>query len=143
MTILYLEALAAIVVSLSILMMIAWVVQQRTGNSGWVDTIWTFAVGLTGASSALWPVAGATPNPRQWLVAALVAIWSLRLGVHIAIRTAAITDDPRYAAFAKEWGVNSPRRMFVFLQNQGFGSIPLVFAIFVAAHFPDPGLRLQ
>jgi steroid 5-alpha reductase family enzyme len=143
MTISYLEALAAIAVSLSILMTMAWAVQQRTGNSGWVDTIWTFAVGLTGAGSALWPVAGASPNPRQWLVAALVAIWSLRLGVHIAIRTAGISDDPRYAAFAKEWGVNSARRMFVFLQNQALGSIPLVFAIFVAARFPLATLRAQ
>ena len=88
-------------------------------------------------------MAGAAPNPRQWLVAALVAVWSIRLGSHIALRTAAITDDPRYAAFAKEWGVNSPRRMFLFLQNQGFGSIPLVFSIFVAARFPQPGLRIQ
>jgi len=143
MTVLYLEALAAIAVSLSLLMAVAWAVQQRTGNSGWVDTIWTFAVGLTGAGSALWPVAGETLNPRQWLVAALVAIWSLRLGIHIAIRTAAITDDPRYAAFAGEWGVNSARRMFLFLQNQGFGSIPLVFAIFVAARFPSAALRTQ
>lgn len=143
MTILYLEALAAIAVSLSILMAGAWVVQQRTGNSGWVDTIWTFSLGLVGAGSALWPVAGAAPNARQWLVAALVAIWSVRLGSHIAARTAKITDDPRYAAFAKEWGVNSPKKMFWFLQNQGFGSIPLVFAIFVASRFPSDALRLQ
>ena len=143
MSILYFEALVAIAVSLSVLMAGAWAVQQRTGNSGWVDTIWTFSLGLTGAASALWPVAGAAPNPRQWLVAALVAVWSIRLGSHIALRTAAITDDPRYAAFAKEWGVNSPRRMFLFLQNQGFGSIPLVFSIFVAARFPQPGLRIQ
>ena len=143
MIILYFEALAAIALSLSVLMAGAWMVQQRTGNSGWVDTIWTFAVGLVGAGSALWPVAGAAPNARQWLVAALVAIWSVRLGLHIAVRTAGITDDPRYAAFAREWGVDSPRRMFVFLQNQGFGSIPLVFAIFVAARFPHAALRFQ
>jgi steroid 5-alpha reductase family enzyme len=143
MTFLFFEALAAIAVSLSILMAFAWVVQQRSGNSGWVDTIWTFAVGLVGAGSALWPAGGAAPNARQWLVAALVAVWSLRLGSHIAIRTADITDDPRYAAFAKEWGVNSARRMFVFLQNQALGSIPLVFAIFVAARFPVDALRWQ
>src|SRR5882757_1204841 len=142
MTVVCLEALAAIAVSLAILMAFAWVVQQSSGNSGWVDTIWTFSLGLVGAGSALWPVAGAAPNARQWLVAGLVAIWSLRLGVHIAIRTAGITDDPRYAAFASEWGVDSPRKMFIFLQNQGFGSIPLVFAIFVAARFPGDGLRL-
>ena len=141
--VLYLWAIAAIALSLSALMAGAWVVQQRTGNSGWVDTIWTFSVGLVGAASALWPVAGSAPNARQWLVAALVTIWSLRLGLHIAVRTAGITDDPRYAAFAKEWGVDSPHRMFVFLQNQGFGSIPLVFAIFVAARFPSDLLRPQ
>jgi steroid 5-alpha reductase family enzyme len=143
MTVLYLWALAAIAVSLSILMAGAWVVQQRTGNSGWVDTIWTFSLGLVGAGSALCPVAGTTPNARQWLVAALVAVWSLRLGTHIAVRTAGTTDDPRYAAFAKEWGADSPRKMFLFLQNQGFASIPLVFAIFVAARFPGEALRLQ
>ena len=139
----YLEALAGIALSLSVLMTIAWLVQQRTGNSGWVDTIWTFSVGLVGAGSALWPIGGAAPNPRQWLVAALVAIWSLRLGLHIAARTAGISDDPRYAAFAGAWGVDAPRRMFVFLQNQGLGSIPLVFAIFVAARFPADTLRPQ
>jgi steroid 5-alpha reductase family enzyme len=143
MGVFYLEALAAIAVALSVLMAGAWAVQQRTGNSGWVDTIWTFSLGLVGAGSTLWPAGGAAPTTRQWLVAALVAIWSLRLGSHIAARTAKITDDPRYAAFAKEWGADSPRKMFVFLQNQGFGSIPLVFSIFVAARFPSDALRLQ
>src|SRR5258706_8903489 len=115
MTVWYFEALLAIAVSLSILMAIAWMVQQRTSNSGWVDTIWTFSVGLVGAGSALWPIAGAAPNPRQWLVAALVALWSLRLGLPIAARTSGITDDPRYAEVAEKWGVNSARRMFAFL----------------------------
>jgi steroid 5-alpha reductase family enzyme len=143
MTVLYLEALAWIAVALSVLMALAWAVQQRTGNSGWVDTIWTFAVGLVGAGSALWPAAAAAPNARQWLVAGLVAAWSLRLGIHIALRTGGISDDPRYAAFTSEWGVDAPRRMFIFLQNQALGSIPLAFAIFVAARFPQPPLRLQ
>jgi steroid 5-alpha reductase family enzyme len=143
MVVLYLEALAVIAVALSVLMAAAWAVQQRTGNSGWVDTIWTFSLGLVGVGSALWPAGGAPPNARQLLVAALVAVWSLRLGSHIAARTAKIADDPRYAAFAKEWGVDSPRKMFIFLQNQGFGSIPLVFSIFVAARFPSDALRFQ
>jgi hypothetical protein len=33
--------------------------------------------------------------------------------------------------------------VFVFLQNRGLGSIPPLFAIFVAAQFPYAGLRLQ
>jgi len=143
MTVLALEALAGIAVSLAILMALAWRVRERSGNSGWVDTIWTFSVGLVGAGAALWPVAGAAPNARQGLVAALVLIWSLRLGTHIFSRTAGIPDDPRYAALARDWGLDAPRRMFIFLQNQGFGSIPLVFSIFIAARFPDSALRLQ
>ena len=139
----YLGALLAIAASLSVLMACAWVVQQRTGNSGWVDTIWTFSLGMVGVGAALGPWGGAPILARLWRVAALVAIWSIRLGSHIAVRTAGIADDPRYAAFASEWGVDSPRKMFIFLQNQGFGSIPLVFAVFVAARFPSDVLRWQ
>lgn len=139
----YLLALISIAVALSILMAFAWVVQQRTGNSGWVDTIWTFAVGGVGAVSALWPFTAAAAPARQSLIAALALVWALRLGVHIAIRTAGISDDPRYAAFAREWGLNAPRRMLIFLQNQALGSIPLVFAIFLAAQTPVAQRRVQ
>jgi steroid 5-alpha reductase family enzyme len=73
MTVLYLEAPAAIAVSLSVLMAGARVMRQRTGNSGWVDTIWTFSLGFAGTGSVLRPVVGAAPNARQWLVAALAS----------------------------------------------------------------------
>ena len=138
------KALAAIALSLSVLMAGAWAVQQRTGNSGWVDTIWTFCARAGRRRQRAVAGCGRAPNARQWLVAALVAVWSLRLG--IAYRRCA---PPGYRTIRampplpSEWGVNSPRRMFIFLQNQGFGSIPLVFAIFVAARFPQPALRLQ
>jgi steroid 5-alpha reductase family enzyme len=39
MVVWYLEALAAMALSLSVPMAGAWLVQQRTGNSGWVDTM--------------------------------------------------------------------------------------------------------
>ena len=41
------------------------VVQRRTGNSGWVDTTWTFSLALAGVGGALWPVEEASPA-RQW-----------------------------------------------------------------------------
>ncbi len=139
----YLGALLAMAAVFAVLMALAWVVQQRTGNSGWVDTIWTFSLGLIGVGGALWPLRGGAPNARQWLVAVLVALWSLRLGGHIAVRSKEITDDPRYAQFASDWGTDAPRKMFVFLQNQALGSAPLVFAIFIAAHAPGDRLLAQ
>ena len=44
MNILYLEAVAAIAASLSVLISGAWMAQQRTGRSGWVDTSTFFAL---------------------------------------------------------------------------------------------------
>jgi steroid 5-alpha reductase family enzyme len=143
MLVTYFLALVAIALSLAALMALAWIVQSRTGNSGWVDTIWTYSVGAVGAAAALMPLGSAPPSARQWLVAALIAIWSLRLGTHIALRTTKIVDDPRYAEYARQWGSNARARMFVFLQNQAAGSIPLVFAVFLAAHNPAPGLGLS
>jgi steroid 5-alpha reductase family enzyme len=72
-------------------------------------TLKATALGLVGASSALWSVGGTPPNARRWLV----TVWSLRLGLHIAARTAGIIDD----SHATEWGTASPRKMLIFLQN--------------------------
>ena len=136
MTVSYLEALAAIALSLSVLMAFAWVVQQRTGNSGWVDTIWTFAVGLVGAGGALWPVGGGS--------AQCAAMAGRGAGGDLVAAAGHPYRDPdrrhigrsALCGVCARMGRLAPRRMFVFLQNQAFGSIPLVFAIFVAAQFP-------
>ena len=101
MNILYLETLVAIAVSLSVLMAGAWAVQQRTGNSGWVDTIWTFSLGLLALPARY----GRLPARRRTRGNGWSRPWwrSGRSGLasHIAVRTAGITDDPRYAAFAR------------------------------------------
>ncbi|RTL52192.1 MAG: DUF1295 domain-containing protein [Bradyrhizobiaceae bacterium] len=143
MTVFYLKALGAIFLSLTVFMTLAWAVERRTGNSGWANTIWTYAVGLTGAWSAMFPADGVTFTHRQWLVAILVALWSLRLGGHIAERSAETVKDPWYAALAAQWGKDTPRLMFKRLQQQGVVSVPLVYAVFIAAHNPAPGLRAQ
>ena len=137
----FFAALISISVALSAIMSVAWVIQQRTGNSGWVDTVWTFGLGLTGAVAALTPMAGAY-EPRQFIVAAFAAIWAARLGIHIASRTPPIDDDPRYARMIEGWGADAPRQMFWLLQKQALVSIPLVLSMFLAAHNPAPGLTL-
>ena len=68
MTSFFLIGLIAMAAGLSVLMTGAWLVQQRTGNSGWVDTIWTFSLGLVGAVGALWPMVG-QPAERSGSIA--------------------------------------------------------------------------
>jgi steroid 5-alpha reductase family enzyme len=136
-------ALIVISAALSVIMTIAWRIQQHTGNSGWVDTIWTFGLGLVGVVSALTPVTGAEWQPRQIVVAVFAGVWGVRLGIHIASRSARITDDPRYADLIKGWGRSAPRQMFWLLQKQALVSIPLAVTMFVAAHHPRHGLTLR
>jgi steroid 5-alpha reductase family enzyme len=135
----------AIAAALSLVMSLAWVIEQRTGNSGWIDTVWTFGVGAVGVASALVPLGadGAANLPRRWLVAVAIAAWALRLGVHIASRTSGITDDPRYATLRAGFGEQAPVQMWLLVQKQAVVSVPLGLAIFLAAHNPAAALRLQ
>ena len=127
-------ALAFIAAGLATAMAGAWIVQRLTGNSGWVDTIWSFATGAGGVAAALVPAAG----PRQIAVAVLIGLWSARLGLHIAKRAARGGDDPRYAAMARQWGRLWPLYLFVFLEIQAAASLVLVLAVRLAAANPAP-----
>lgn len=128
--------------AMTVLMTVAWLAWRASRNAGWIDTTWTFAVGAVGTASALIGFDGAEVLPRQQLVAALVAIWALRLGGHIAQRTMSSSDDPRYAALVCDWGANAASQMFKFVQIQALVAIPLVVTIFLAAHTPAPQLGL-
>ena len=129
--------------ALSIVMAVAWVAQQRTGNSGWVDTAWTFGLAAVGIAAAMSPLASGPSEQRQMLVAVFLAAWAARLGGHIAVRTMHITDDPRYAALIRGWGADGRRQMFWLLQKQALVSIPLATSVFLAAHNPSLAWRLQ
>lgn len=132
--------LAALAAALSAAMALAWSIAERSGNHGWVDTLWSFAVGAAGVAGALLPASGAPWPPRQALVAALASAWSLRLGLHILRRTLRGQDDPRYAQLRREWGEAAPRRLFWFLQVQALAALALVIAVIAAAHNPLPRL---
>lgn len=140
----FLVAVCAVSFALSAVMAGAWLVWRKSGNSGWVDTIWTVGLGLVGGLGALAPaVASGTIAWRPLLIAALVAAWSSRLAVHIARRTRGITDDPRYAKLQRDWGDDASRQMFALLQKQALVSIPLGLSIVLAAWNPAPVFRLQ
>lgn len=132
--------LAALAAALSAMMAGAWLLVDRSGRSGWADAIWSFAVGVAGVAAALAPLSTATTG-RQVMVAALVGLWSLRLGTHIAVRTVTGGDDPRYAALRQEWGTSHRRRLFWFLQIQAAAAFVLVGTVFIAAHAPGPWPR--
>ncbi len=120
-----------------VVMAAAWALQRATGNAGWVDACWTFGTGLCGAGGAL--AAGMAWRPV--VAAVCIAAWALRLGLHIARRTARGPEDARYAAFRHEWGAAFQRRMFRFLMIQAAAALPLIGAVILAARNPAPAPR--
>jgi steroid 5-alpha reductase family enzyme len=136
----FVASAAAVALGLCAMMTAAWWIQQFSGKSGLVDTFWTFGVGGSAIVAALLPLSGRV-SVRQIFVAALAAIWSLRLGNHIVRRNGLTGDDPRYRHMIEQWGADAARRMFWFLQSQAAVGVIFALAIAVAAHNPTPGLR--
>ena len=123
---------------LAVFMAFAWLVDQRTGNSGWVDVVWTGAMGFTGVAGATAAYSLGSLGARQILVATLILIWALRLAGHIVRRTTVIADDPRYAKLRIQWGPDAARNMLYLLQAQAALSLPMVLSVMLAAWNPQP-----
>jgi steroid 5-alpha reductase family enzyme len=119
-----------IAIGLSLAMAGAWAIQRTTGLSGWIDTIWSFAVGLGGIIAAVFADGS---FDRRMTVLVLISLWALRLGSHIGSRTKGGTEDPRYAKFIEDWGDRAATRLFVFLQIQAIVAFVLVLAVHLAA----------
>jgi steroid 5-alpha reductase family enzyme len=122
-----------IAAGLSLAMAGAWLVQRTSGNAGMVDVVWTFSLGGAGVVSGLSASGG-----RAMLVAALAAIWAIRLGLHILRRNWGAPEDSRYARLRANWGDAFQARMFAFLQVQALAAAVLAMSFVVAAHNPAP-----
>jgi len=118
-------------------MTLAWAIARRPGRSGMMDVVWTYSLAAAGAVAAVVPAAGADGR-RQWLVAALILAWGLRLGTHILRRSLGGHDDPRYAQLREEWGEKADLRLFLFAQVQALAALLLLPAIVLAARNPAP-----
>jgi steroid 5-alpha reductase family enzyme len=136
-----LTLLVAGLACMALIMASAWLVQYLSGNAGWVDVVWTFGTGLLGVFLALAPLEGAAPTWRQIVVAVLVALWSVRLGVYVAVRVARSPEDRRYTLLRERWGATFQPTMFWFLEAQAVASALLGISILIAARNPAPDVR--
>lgn len=125
-------------ISLSIVMTVAWQVQRSTGHTAWIDVCWTFGTGTVAFACSLIPSQQGAMSARQMMVATLIAIWTLRLGVHLLFRTLKHGDDPRYRDLIKQWGASADKRMFWQVQAQAVVALILAVSVAVAAHNPRP-----
>ena len=88
-------------------------------------------------------VFGWTGHPRQVLVAIMVAVWGLRLVIHLFVRSRGRGEDFRYRKWREEWGSNFVVRSF-FQIYMLQGAVVLIVAspaiLLMARPGGDPGL---
>ncbi|WP_442981348.1 DUF1295 domain-containing protein [Rhizobium sp. S152] len=130
--------LVLIAVWLSVAMAGAWAIQRTSGQSGWIDTVWSMAVGIGGVVAA---ILGGGDFDRRIILLIVICAWSLRLASFIGSRTKCGGEDPRYAKLIDEWGDGAALRLFIFLQTQAFAAFVLVLAVYLAAANDQPFLR--
>ena len=125
-------ALATGGVVISLIFAVAWVLARIWKNYSLVDAVWAFGIGLTGI---FWLMAGGVAA-KQVTAAALVGIWSFRLGFHLTrrIRKAHPEEDSRYAELREKWGGGA---FFVFFQMQAVSVILLALPFLLIAFDPD------
>jgi steroid 5-alpha reductase family enzyme len=133
----------AVLILMTGVMLAAWAFGLARRNGGWTDVFWTFGTGGALVGASLFPLGGGAPEPRQWLVAGLVALWALRLGTYVAARVSGHPEDPRYAQFRKDWGAAYPRNMLLVTLPQAPATALLGLSVLIAARTPAPGLDLR
>ena len=80
---------------------------------------------------------------RHLLITLLVAIWGLRLAIHIYLRNRGRGEDFRYAKWRKDWGRwFIPRRFFQVFMLQGIFMLIISSPLVLVNRSPESGLTL-
>ncbi|WP_293675928.1 DUF1295 domain-containing protein [uncultured Phenylobacterium sp.] len=138
-----LQLVLGVLAAMLVIMVAAWAFGLWRNNGGWTDVFWTWGTMATLAGAALWPIGGADPAPRQWLVAGLMAVWGLRLGLYLTPRVATHPEDARYASFRGQFGKDYPRNMLFVSLPQAPATALLSLSVILAARAPEPELGLR
>lgn len=103
-------------VVLSLVCVLGWWRQCRTGNAGHADVIWSLG---TGATALFYLAIGDGHILPRLLAAVLIGVWSARLGFHIHSRLHGREEDSRYRAMREALGTRINVFHFFFFQAQG------------------------
>lgn len=129
--------LVALAAGAVLLMMLAgWLLSLVRRDVSHVDVQWGFGFALVaGLGAAL----GDGAPARRGLVAALAAVWGLRLALHIHARNRGRPEDYRYAAMRARHGARFPRvSLFTVYLLQGALMLWIALPLLVATAAPVP-----
>lgn len=124
-------------VAASLVMVLAWLIQRRTGDAGIVDVVWAASLGVAALVAA---TTGPGDAIRRIVIGVIAGGWSLRLAVYLFIDRVykAEHEDGRYLMLRKQWGDSAHGWFFLFFQAQAFFILAFATPFYVVAHNPEP-----
>jgi steroid 5-alpha reductase family enzyme len=139
MSTLLIVALAA--AALALLFAGTYALGRRMENYGIVDIVWSYAFG---ALALLYAATLPGWGPRRGLMAAIVVIWSARLGTHLYRRVMSHhpEEDRRYTEMRTRWAGNLDSKMFIFFQQQAASVLILGLPFLLIALNSSPAFHL-
>jgi steroid 5-alpha reductase family enzyme len=109
----------------AVAMVALWAYARHVRNYAWVDAGWSLSFTV---AVVLWVTLFDVPA-AAWPLAAMIAAWSLRLGVHLLRdRIVGHPEEGRYVELRKRWGDGA---FFVFYQAQALLAAVLAIAMVV------------
>jgi steroid 5-alpha reductase family enzyme len=130
--ILHLALLGFAVVAL--MMLVLWIIQQLIGNAGIVDIGWACGLGLL---ALLDGILGGAPTLQRWTMAAMVVLWSGRLGTHLFRRVVGKPEEGRYRQLRSQWSSGAAWKFLLFFEAQALLDVLLSIPFLLVCS--DPG----
>lgn len=124
---------------------VTFLLARRIGNFSIVDVAWSFNFTPIALIAAL---LGSGAPQRRFAMAGLVALWSLRLTVHLTRRIAALhpVEEGRYLELRRRWADDVNGRFFRFFMLQGILNVvlstPVIFVCMNPSTIPGLGMTL-
>jgi steroid 5-alpha reductase family enzyme len=133
-----LMALAALVLCIAFAAL--YLLARRLDNYGIVDIAWSYAFAGVAIAYAVLADGWST---RRLVMAAMVSVWSLRLGTHLLVRIAQHhpVEDTRYVTLRRDWAADFAVKMFGFFQLQAVSIVVLSVGFLLPALNSYPQLH--
>jgi cyclopropane-fatty-acyl-phospholipid synthase len=132
------DCLALGAATVAVLMLLLWLLHLRLGNAAVVDPGWAASLALLGV---LYALRGGGDPWRATLIAAMAAVWGVRLALHLLFsRVLGRPEEGRYVALRQAWGGRVAFKFLLFFQFQALIAVVLSVPLLLSALNPAPGL---
>jgi steroid 5-alpha reductase family enzyme len=125
------------IIVICVIMFIAWIWAEKINNYSIVDVFWAFNFAVI--AGIIYFLANGN-EVRKIVVCSLAILWSVRLGLHLALRVFSHInkEEGRYKQLRKEWSKNSNIKFFLFFQMQAISNVLLALPYFIITNNKDP-----